>query len=690
VINLVLKKNVKEFSADLGYSSYYDKDFNPAVKPDFGQYEHSSKFDGAAFTFNGNYGVPIGKHDGFLNVSANFLNQEKTYRQVSDTSNLFTNDAALPIDIYRRANGDGSVKTGGAFINAEIPCSNGTTAVYAFGGYNYGESDAFAFTRNFSARPDRFPTDANGNLIFVDGIMHTTPDGETYFDPHIQTHIKDESIALGVKGKTHSNWNWDISNNIGRNDFHFYGDKTFNASLGSDKTHFDDGGFSFLQNTSNLNVSKQIAGIAEGFNLAGGIEYRYEQYKLYTGEEASYTSYDSTGNKATGSQGFPGYQPSDEVNANRSTVGGYVDAELDITKKFLITGAVRAENYSDFGFTHNYKFSTRYKVADNFSLRASASTGFRAPSLQQINFSSTFTTVQGQVIAEVKIAPNYSPITKAAGIPELKQEKAVNAGGGFTYSPVRNFNITIDGYWVQVKDRVVLSGQFDATDATLDPVFVTALNSLHAAYAQFFANAVNTTNSGVDMVLEYKKVMEKNSFRAMLAGNIQHMTIDKINVPDKLNDTENHRQTFLSDREQAFILASAPDSKFALSLEYGIDKLTIGTRFTYFGKVTLLGYGEDALGINPQVPTDADENVLVPDKYPYAGKVVSDVFLSYRIFKGATFTIGTDNIFNVHPDFGAVPSAKGWAYNTETGGAWDAVQMGDNGMRLFARLGFNF
>src|SRR6185436_5290565 len=179
----------------------------------------------------------------------------------------------------------------------------------------------------------------------------------------------------------------------------------------------------------------------------------------------------------------------------------------------------------------NYKLALRYKVTDSFNVRGSVSTGFRAPSLQQINFSSTFTTVQGQVIAEVKIAPNYSPITKAAGIPELKQEKAINAGGGFTWSPVKNFNITIDGYWVQVKDRVVLSGQFDATDATLDPAFAIALNTFNAAYAQFFANAVNTTNKGVDAVLEYKKVMEKNSFRATLAGNYQKMIIDKINVP---------------------------------------------------------------------------------------------------------------------------------------------------------------
>lgn len=690
VVNLVLKKNVNEFTGDLSYGGYSDKKYNPAFKKEIDQYETGKKFDGGNVAFNCNYGIPIGKNDGALNLSFNVMSQDKTYRQVLDSTNLETNDDALPYNPYRRGNGDGSVAAGGGFLNLELPFNNKTTSFYAFGGYNYSSSDAFAFSRNFSAKPNRFPTDANGNLIFVDGIMHTTADGDTYFDPHIQTHVSDGSIALGFNGKTKSNWMWDISNNTGRNDFHFFGAKTFNASLGAGQTGFDDGGFSFLQNTTNLTFSKAITGVAQGLNLAAGAEYRMEQYKLYAGEEASYKNYDTSGVKASGSQGFPGYQPNDEVKDTRSTIGLFVDAELDITKKFLIAAAIRVEDYSDFGFTSNYKLAARYKVCDKFNLRGSVSTGFRAPSLQQINFSSTFTTVQGGYIGEVKIAPNSSPITKAAGIPELKQEKSFNAGIGFTYTPVSNFNITVDAYMVKVTDRVVLSGQFDASDTTLDKEFTDALNNYHASLAQFFANAVNTTNNGVDIVLEYKKVFENRSFRASLAGNIQHMTIDKINVPDKLNDTEMHRQTFLSDREQAFILASAPSSKFALNVEYGIKKFTFGLRLTYFGDVSLYGYGEDGLGINPQVPTDADPNVYVADKYNYSGKLVTDLNITYKVTPSVSYIIGADNIFGVHPDYGAVKSAKGWAYNTESAGPWDAVQMGSNGCFIYAKLAVSF
>ena len=257
--------------------------------------------------------------------------------------------------------------------------------------------------------------------------------------------------------------------------------------------------------------------------------------------------------------------------------------------------------------------------------------------------------------------------------------------------PAPALSITVDGYLVKVKDRVVLSGQFSADDQTLDPVFLAALADLKVSLAQFFANAVNTTNSGIDVVVDYNKKFNHNQrFKALFAGNIQHMTIDKINVPEKLNDTEDHQKTFLSDREQKFILASAPNAKFSLNLEYGVNKFTVGTRFTYFGKVDLLGYGEDGLGINPMVPTDADPNVYVPDQYIYGGKLVTDLYVSYSFSKELSIYAGADNLFNIHPDLGVAPGAKGWAFNNETGGPWDAVQMGGNGMRLFLRLALNF
>ena len=695
VINLVLKKSTGQLTGNMGWSAYYDDEFNPAQKPDLGQYVYKSKIDGNAFNANLNYGVAL-KDGGFINLSGNFIGTQKTYRQTLVTEE-FAKDW-LPTNIYRRAHGDGSLVGGGIFYNAEVPKALGNASFYSFGGFNHKSSDAFAFTRNWSARPDRFPTDENGDMIPVEGIIRQTSDGEYYFNPHIQTKINDASVAAGLRGKAGA-WDWDLSNSFGMNDFHFYGDKTFNASLGAGQTHFDDGGFNFRQNTVNLDFTRSFLTVASGMNLSFGAEYRRERYKIKAGEEASYRNYDETGEKAGGAQGFPGYQPADEVNATRSVIGAYGDVEFDLTDKWLLGLATRFEHYNDFGETINFKLATRYKVSPAVNLRGSVSTGFRAPSLQQMNFSSTFTTVQGTEIKEVKIAPNYSAVTRAAGIPELKEEKSLNASLGFTAKLAEGLSVTLDGYYVKVKDRVVLSGQFSAEDEGIDPVLQAEMIRLDVALAQFFANAVNTTNKGLDLVVEYNKSWGKRSFKALLTGNVQDMTIDKINVPGKLSGTADLRTTFLTPREQAFILASAPGSKFGLVLEHNWARFGLGTRLTWFGKQTLLGYGDGTAedfvpefnrgDLYAYVPAD-DDSRPVRDEYVYDGKAVADLYFSYKASQKIGLYWGVDNLFNVHPDMSFAPGAKWWAFNNETGGPWDAVQMGSNGRRMFVRLGFTF
>jgi iron complex outermembrane receptor protein len=693
VINIILKKNLNKATLDLGFSSYYDAKYNPSFigsgdkdvygTSHVGQYEvgDAKKMDGIAYNASFNYGLPFGGKGGVFNITLNYVNQAKTYRQEFG--------GKLPVSIYRRGHGDGSLNAYGAMFNAETPIlDEGKLSFYAFGGINYKVSDAYAFTRNFSARPERFPTTSAGDLIPVEGIIKTTPDGENYYNPHIQSEIRDIAWTGGLKGAFESGWKWDFSHTVGYNNFHFFGDKTFNAGLGANVTHFDDGGFSFLQNTTNLNLNKEYASVLSGFGIAFGAEYRAENYQLFAGQRGSYSNFNPE--KATGSQGFPGYQPSDEVDASRHCAGVYADAELDVTEKLLVGAAVRLEDYNDFGTTLNGKITARYKLFHHFNIRGSYSTGFRAPSLQQINFSSTFTTVQGGQLSEVKIAPNYSKITRTAGIEPLKQEESANASIGFSWKPMKQLTLSVDAYQVKVIDRVVLSGQFSKDDTSLDPVFTGTLNSLGVSLAQFFANAVNTTNRGVDFVLDYnRKLSEKTGIRMLFTANVQDMTIDKINVPAKLASTADNRAAFLSDREQSFILASAPPVKAAATLEYSIKKYTIGARFNYFGKVTLLGYGEDGLGINPTVPKD-DGSGSLPDEYTYGGKFVPDLYLGWKMCKTATLHVGADNILNVHPDLGYVAGAAGWAFNNETGGPWDAVQMGGNGLRLFARLSMNF
>ncbi len=700
VINIILKKDVNHFTGTAGWSGYYDHKYNSLNSIQPSQYVTGSQVDGQTFTASLHYGVPIGKKGGFLDMSGNFLTQGKTFRQVPDTD-ATANPNALPINNVRRANGDASVTSGGIVLNSEVPVGKGKTTFYAFGIYNYKNSNAYAYSRNFSGTPNRFPTDANGNLLYVPGIMHlvdpkapvdTDPNtitsaNDVYFNPQEDVHITDGSLAVGFRGTFPGGLDWDLSNTAGGNNFHYFGKKTFNASLGEagiNRNTFNDGGFYLFQNTVNADFSKNYSNVAGGnFILSFGAEYRYEQYGIYKGEEASYLSY--APGIAAGSQGFPGFQPADETNAPRTNVAGYVEGELDVTKQWLIDGAVRLENYSDFGFVDTYKFSTRYKVTKNFNLRGSVSTGFRAPSLQQINFSNTETNVQAGAISVVKIAPNDNPITEAAGIPKLKQENSFNASVGFAWKAAPNLTFTVDGYLVKIKNRVVLTGEFDTSIQAIAP----ALTQLGVNDAQFFANAVNTTNYGADLVADYNlRFTGRNSLKFLLATNINHLNINRINIPPALNIDYTHQQTFFSTREQDFVKASAPPIKSDFNVEYDAGKFGVGAHLTYYGKIILLGYGYDN-AYPPEVYLN-NTTTLVPEQFNYHGKMTTDIYCSYKFSNHFYASIGIDNLFNVHPDLGVAAGANESAYDGETGGPWDAVQMGFDGLRIFSKLVFNF
>ena len=719
VVNIILKKNIHKLTVNLGGSGFYDSKYNTLNSVDPTQYYTGNWVDGKTITAGLNYGLPIGKNGGFINVSGNFMDQGKTFRAVPDT-NWSTNDKALSVNDWRRAAGDGSVISAGGMYNMEIPLKGTKTTFYSFGGYNYKHSNVYAWTRRWHSASNRvkFPTDASGNLIFVPGIMrvfgqaHAVLDtNNVYYNPQEDVYIKDQSLAAGFRGTWGREWDWDLSNVTGYNDFHYFGNKTFNSSLPLPqqvtKNRFDDGGFNFLQNTTNFDVSRHFTSIGNGLTLSFGAELRYERYKLYAGEPDSYRNGGATllgVLKASGSEGYPGYQPVDATSAHRTNKSAYAEIAFDVTDRWLVDLAERFEDYSDFGFVSTQKLATRYKLKSNFNLRGSISSGFRAPTLQQINFSNTNTNIIGGQLVYAKLIPNYSAAARAVGIPSLTPETSVNGSLGFSWNPVHNLTITLDGYLIQIKNRIVITGNFDTAIAVLKPYLVAA----SASTANFFVNAVNTTNTGLDLVVDYTKRWNQQKFTALLAGNVQHIAINKINIPDAFTDTYAHKQAFYSTREEAFLKASAPKAKASLGLEYSVSKFAVGTHITYFGKILTQGFGYNSVpgavaggpggagisdagnGWDPHVLSD-DGRSVIPENFIFNSKVVTDLYLSYRINKTVSWFAGVDNLFNVHPDLavtrGAVKSSWG---DSESGGPFDAVQMGSNGLRIFTKFTLSF
>jgi len=425
---------------------------------------------------------------------------------------------------------------------------------------------------------------------------------------------------------------------------------------------------------------------------------------LYAGELNSYVAGGATlpdgTPKASGSEGYPGYQPTDAVKAHRTNEAVYAEASIDLTDKWLVDGAGRVEHYSDFGSVSTFKFATRYKLTDNFNLRGSVSTGFRAPTLQQINFSNTNTTVIGGNLEYTKLVPNYSQIAKTAGIPSLKQETSTNYSLGFAWQPVSGLTVTVDGYDIKIKNRIVISGLYNQGDPTLGAPLNDLLLSQGISAAQFFANAVNTTNKGVDIVVDYKKRWGTSHFSALFAGNIQNLTVDKVNIPSTFKGSPLDSATFFSVREAYFLKASAPKAKFTLNLEYGIDKFSFGTHLTYFGDVKELGFGETSAPANapdpffPYVTLDATGE-KVPEIFDFKPKMTTDIYVSLKINKTVSWTAGVDNLFNVHPGTNVIkgsvdPNSSSSFGDSESGGPFEAVQMGFNGTRIFTKLAFHF
>ena len=551
-------------------------------------------------------------------------------------------------------------------INASLPI-NDNTEFYAFGGRNFRDTNAYAFSR------DSFD---NGDNRSVPSLY---PNG---FTPRITSLITDVSVSLGVRHKMANGWNVDFNNTYGKNNFHYYIKDSNNASMGdASPTDFDAGGHFLSQNTTGLDFSKYFEDIASGMNIAFGMEYRTENFGIFSGEVASYALYDENGIPLTnpetqipatdingdaldgGSQGFPGYSPANVVNRSRTNYGIYFDTELNVSETFLLAVAVRFEDYSDFGNTFNGKLASRVKVSDEFTIRGSVSTGFRAPSLAQLYYNLVFNNiVAGQSVPSL-LSANNSTVTKAFGIGQLTEEKAVNTSIGFTFKK-GGFTATVDAYSINVDDRIILTDNF--TDQTI-------LGPLNVDAAQFFANGVDTKTTGLDIVLNYKtNIGSDGRINVGLIGNLNKLEIKKINNGN-LNEF-----TFFGPFSQAYLEAAAPDYKFGLNLGYSLSKFNALVTLTQFSEVIL----QDFQWVDTPATTQAEADALFPiatDVYEAAMTV--DLSLGYEFSDKLKLNIGVNNLFNIYP----TEQFDGW---TDQGGFSDSVQMGSDGMYIFSRLSF--
>ncbi|MGC5746738.1 TonB-dependent receptor plug domain-containing protein [Chryseobacterium sp. NFX27] len=593
--------------------------------------------------------------------SANSITQLQNLLKVNVTENELAYRKLTRDDFNMRV-GQSKLMSGQFFMNSEFDLSSSMKG-YAFGGISYRDGNAAGFFR----RPNQNRT---STALYPNGFL-----------PEIASDVIDLSFAGGIKGKL-GNVNYDISNTFGQNTFDYTIKNTANASMAyPGKTEFDAGGLSFMQNTINADFDTKFDWL-KGFNVAFGAEARFERYKIENGEEASWALYDINGRIQTpstavslkptdflgatrpgGSQVFPGFRPENALNEGRRSVAAYVDTELDITDKWLLSAALRYENYSDFGSTFNYKIATRYKLTDQINIRAAHSTGFRAPSLQQIYFNATATQFVGGTAFEVGTFSNDSEAAGLLGIPQLKQEESTSYSVGFTAKiPQANLTFTVDGYYIKIKNRVVLTDQFSRpagtyADGSPEKVLQNLFDQANANAATFFANAIDTQTKGIEGVVSHRgKFSEKFSLNSDLA-----VTVSKTNRVGDIHGSDalikaGQINRYYSESSRIYLEEAVPRFKASLNNALEISRFNVLLRNVYFGEVT----DPNAMDANGDgiISGEIINGQAVATEHPvWGGKVITDLSVGYKFSDSFRLTIGANNLFDIYPDKNYGPAA---------------------------------
>jgi iron complex outermembrane receptor protein len=646
-------------------------------------------FEGDGFTqqYDGQIGLPLGAN-GFATFTAEYRKADATSRSVQRDDAAAVAAAGYPnVPNPAQIWGSPEVKDDTKFVyNLGLEGEN--LEFYLFGNIASRETEGGFYYRNPTTRGGVYsndggdtllvgspsgnttcPTialrDAGGNLIpyaTVAAAVAALP-GDCFtflelfsggFTPAFGGKMKDAAFNAGLKGVWGADVYWDFSVSYGRNEIDFIIRNTVNASLGPNQPAgllFRPGGNEQEERNINLDLTKAF----DRVNFAAGVEFRNEEFTISAGDQASTAIGPMTQQGfALGSNGFNGFNARTVGSDDRDNWAVYLDAESQLTDQFLLAGAVRHENFDDFGGTTNWKLTGRYDASDSFAIRAALSTGFRAPTPGQANVEQVTTSfINGELRDAGILSPN-NPIAQFYGAQQLTPEESDNASIGLVWSG-DNWLVTADYYRIKTEDRIALSNFFTVSAA--DRAALVASGNPEAASiseVQFFVNDFETTTTGLDLV-----------------GSIQtdHFGGDtSYSVALNINDTEVDDFTpgIISDVRVQVLEESLPRTKGYFSANHQRGNWHINGRLNYFGSFF--------------------ENHLDDGSLPiYEGSAFTvDLETGWEWDSGLYFNVGAQNIFDETPDdnpWGALVAGAQYPVHTP---------YGFNGGFYYARVGWKF
>jgi len=650
VINIILRSDTDATSVGLFGGQTFQSDGETLV---------GSVFHGLSIGDEGYFNLTaLYRYSGFTNRAGEDPRRIFNFLEQSDGMPVLTSGTPDPREqTYNRLNhryGEPKSNDIFFFVNSEIPV-NDRAQFYFFGGLSNMRREAGLF--------NRLPSQSRTNiLLFPEGHM-----------PLLTGGIMDGSLACGYR-RQFSNWQLDAGLSGGINRFVFDIANSSNTSLGlASPVEAELGSLQYAQAAFSLDLKGSTdVGMANPLDIGLGFEARLENYQIDQGEVASWEDGgipDQFGGIApSGMQGFPGFRPANEVSESRYILAFYGNLEIEPIKEFNLSLSSRFDQYKDLGGNLSGKVALGFTPVDGITLRGSLSTGFRAPSLQQMYFnnsSTQFVFVGGSLVPlTVGTFNSVSDVSMNLGFPEMKEERFTAITAGLVLKPKKDLAVRATLFKVDVRDRIIISGSMQASD----PFFAPILQPFGINSAQVLTNAVDTNTLGVDVSLSWTIPLGDNHNLSLMALGNWNKTeiIGDVKVPSNL---KGHEDTVLNRIERNYIENGQPQQHYMLRSSYLNGRFFGELRFNYFGSVTTV------------------ESVTNPSlDQIFAGKLIADIELSYEILKGIRIAAGGSNLFDVYPDENNV----GIAFNGIFPYPRRNVPFGFMGGSYYTRLTFGF
>ena len=634
--------------------------------------------DGDMTYVSGNFGLPLGAN-GFVNTTFEIGSLGDTNRAVqrADAAGLvadgYTN-VPDPAMIWGRPKVDDDMKL---FVNFGADLGN-NTEMYGYANSTTKKIDGGFYFRNPTNRGGVY---GNGSTLLIgdmDGIgvgtdcPVVTLDGNTPdpvamalvaadpncfsfqetipggFTPRFGGTMTDQAMLFGLRGEMANGVGWDVSSYYGKNEADFFINNTVNASMGPNSPRDFDPGL-YRQVETSLNADFTYA-MSDAVSLAFGAEYRNEEFTIGAGDSASSTA-GVLANQgfSLSSNGFPGFAKAISGVFDRSNTAVYVEADWQASDDLVVVGALRFEDFDDFGTTTNYKLGANYSITDTTGVRGTFSTGFKAPTPGQSNASNISTTIDNATgkLVNKGVIPATSPVALVYGGKQLQPEDSENMTFGI-YTTVGEFEITLDYFSIDVDDRLNFSKDVNLSAADIAQLIADNVPGAgDMSKFRFYTNDFDTTTDGFDLVVSTSTDWMGGTTDWNLAYN-------------QTNTDVTNRGVTIDDEREKRIEQMTPDTRWNLSANHMMGDWRMLARISYYGDWYDSGEG-----------------------FVYPGENVVDLELAYNINDNSSVMFGGNNVLDEAGDTLHNINSYGNLYSTQ-------APMGFSGAFWYAKYSYNF